>query len=124
MLLTITIPIPALRMRRSCFAALSLLMACTVVHAADDDAPTYAFGAGVQRLPAWQGAKDRRNQGIPYVDIEIPGVGELSTSDGLKLESRARSKPDTVMIDADLTGSLGLLRFCGSARRLGVHVEL
>jgi outer membrane scaffolding protein for murein synthesis (MipA/OmpV family) len=80
------IPIPALSMRRSCFVALSLLMACTAAHAEDDDAPTYAFGAGAQRLPAWQGSKDRRNQGIPYVDIEIPGLGELSTSDGLTVD--------------------------------------
>jgi len=73
-------------MRRPCFAALSLLVACAAVHAEDDDAPTYAFGAGAQRLPAWQGSKDHRNQAIPYIDIEIPGVGELSTSDGLKVD--------------------------------------
>ena len=64
-------------MRRPCFAALSLLVACAAVHAEDDDAPTYAFGAGAQRLPAWQGSKDHRNQAIPYIDIEIPGVGEV-----------------------------------------------
>jgi outer membrane scaffolding protein for murein synthesis (MipA/OmpV family) len=73
-------------MRRSWFVALSLLVACTAVHAEDDDAPTYAFGAGVQRMPAWQGSKDHRNQGIPYVDVEIPGMGELSTADGLLVD--------------------------------------
>lgn len=73
-------------MRRSCFAVVSLLVACAAVHAEDAETPTYAFGAGVQRMPAWQGAKDHRNQGIPYFDIDIPGVGELSVSDGLKVD--------------------------------------
>ncbi|UPG86694.1 MipA/OmpV family protein [Luteibacter aegosomatis] len=64
--------------------ALSFL-ACAAAHA-EDDAPTYAFGAGVQRMPAWPGSKDRRNQAIPYVDIDLPGVGELSTADGLTVD--------------------------------------
>ncbi|HVI56411.1 MAG TPA: MipA/OmpV family protein [Luteibacter sp.] len=73
-------------MRRSCFAALLLLAASAAVHADDETTPTYAFGAGAQRMPAWQGSKDRRNQGMPYVDIDMPGLGELSTADGLTVD--------------------------------------
>lgn len=80
---------PALNtpMRRSCPAIAALLLAPFAAHAADDDAPTYAFGAGAQRMPSWQGAKDQRTQAIPYVDIDLPGVGELSTADGLTLDA-------------------------------------
>lgn len=73
-------------MPRSCIVALAILLACTSAHADDDTTPTYAFGVGVQRMPAWQGSKDQRNQGVPYVDIDIPGTGELSTTDGLKID--------------------------------------
>jgi outer membrane scaffolding protein for murein synthesis (MipA/OmpV family) len=73
-------------MRRSCFAALFLVMACEVVQAEDNDTPTYAFGIGAQRMPTWQGSKDHRNQGVPYFDIDIPGRGELSTADGLTVD--------------------------------------
>lgn len=73
-------------MRRTCFAlTLTCLLPCAS-HAAGDDAPTYAFGAGVQRMPAWQGAKAQRNQAVPYVDIDLPGIGELSTTDGLTID--------------------------------------
>ena len=76
--------------RNSLFLAVSLLAAGTVM-ATDsdtypDDAPSYAFGAGVQRMPAWMGSRDRRNQAIPYIDIELPGKGELSTADGLMVD--------------------------------------
>jgi len=73
-------------MRRSCLALVVTLLASGTALATDDDAPTYAFGAGVQRMPAWMGSRDRRNQGIPYVDIELPGKGELSTADGLTVD--------------------------------------
>jgi len=68
-------------------ALTALLFLPLAAHAAGDDAPSYAFGAGTQRMPSWQGAKDQRNQPIPYVDIDIPGVGELSTADGLTLDA-------------------------------------
>ncbi|KJV29716.1 structural protein MipA [Luteibacter yeojuensis] len=61
------------------------LALCHAAHA-EDDTPTYAFGAGVQRMPGWQGSKNTRNQPVPYIDIELPGVGELSTTDGLTLD--------------------------------------
>ncbi|WP_158885777.1 MipA/OmpV family protein [Rhodanobacter sp. L36] len=47
---------------------------------------TYAFGVGVQRMPAWMGASDHRNQPLPYIDIDLPDIGELSTADGLTLD--------------------------------------
>ncbi|MBD8872072.1 MipA/OmpV family protein [Rhodanobacter sp. DHB23] len=52
----------------------------------DGDPPTYAFGAGMERMPAWPGAQGSRNQPIPYVDIEIPDHLSLSTLDGLQLD--------------------------------------
>jgi outer membrane protein len=60
----------------------------SVAHADDTptDAPTYAFGAGVERMPSWMGSSDRRNQPLPYVDIDLPDIGELSTADGLTLD--------------------------------------
>lgn len=48
--------------------------------------PTFAGGIGVERMPAWPGARTARNQPIPYVDIEIPGHLSLSTMDGLQLD--------------------------------------
>ncbi|MBW8823812.1 MAG: MipA/OmpV family protein [Xanthomonadales bacterium] len=50
------------------------------------DAPVYAIGAGVQRLPAWLGAKQQRTQPIPFFDIELPGKAELSSVDGLTVD--------------------------------------
>ncbi|SDF90749.1 MipA/OmpV family protein [Dyella sp. 333MFSha] len=73
-------------MRRICLTLLVTLLAAASAHAQDDDGPTYAFGAGVQRMPAWMGSKDRRNQPIPYIDIDLPGKGELSTADGLTID--------------------------------------
>src|SRR4051812_36871645 len=73
-------------MRRSCPAALVLSLACAAAHADGDAVPTYAFGAGMQRMPAWQGSNDHRNQALPYIDIDLPGKGELSTTDGLLVD--------------------------------------
>lgn len=50
------------------------------------DAPIYAIGAGVQRLPAWLGAKHQRTQAVPFFDIELPGKAELSSVDGLTVD--------------------------------------
>ncbi len=72
-------------MRGLLLAFLVPFLACAAAHA-EDATPTYAFGAGVQRMPSWPGASDHRNQAIPYVDIELPGVGELSTADGLTID--------------------------------------
>lgn len=72
-------------MRRRLTAISLLMLACSAAHA-EDQAPTYAFGAGMQRMPTWQGSKDHRNQAVPYVDIDLPGVGELSTTDGLTID--------------------------------------
>ncbi|MBS0200038.1 MAG: MipA/OmpV family protein [Proteobacteria bacterium] len=50
------------------------------------NAPIYAIGAGVQRLPAWLGAKHQRTQAVPFFDIELPGKAELSSVDGLTVD--------------------------------------
>lgn len=71
----------------STLAALLLASGAGLAHADDADTQTQiALGAGIERMPEWIGAPDHRNQAIPYVDIEIPGVGELSTADGLNLD--------------------------------------
>lgn len=72
-------------MRQLRYALLLAAFAAGTAHA-EDDGPTYAFGAGEQRMPAWTGAKDARNRPIPYVDIALPGRGELSTADGLTID--------------------------------------
>lgn len=51
---------------------------------ADDDATT-AFGAGVQRMPAWIGARTHRDQPVLFFDIERPDLGlSLSSGGGLQ----------------------------------------
>ncbi|MBD8879302.1 MipA/OmpV family protein [Rhodanobacter sp. 7MK24] len=52
----------------------------------DGEQPTYAIGTGMERMAAWPGAHDARNQPIPFVDIEIPNCLSLSTLDGLQLD--------------------------------------
>ena len=78
---------PANRLRRVALSACLLAGLPWARHChADDGPPTFAIGAGVQRMPAWPGAKDARNQPIPFLDIEIPGHLSLSTLDGLQLD--------------------------------------
>jgi outer membrane scaffolding protein for murein synthesis (MipA/OmpV family) len=64
------------------------VVACTFVclSAHADDVPTYAFGAGVEHMPGYAGAGGHRNQAVPYVDIDLPDIGEISTTDGLQLD--------------------------------------
>ncbi|QNK03854.1 MipA/OmpV family protein [Dyella telluris] len=50
------------------------------------DGPNDMFGAGVQRMPAWLGSKDHRNQAIPYIQAELPWHITLSTLDGLTVD--------------------------------------
>lgn len=59
---------------------------------AADDVPTdgdrkvnIALGVGGQYLPRWLGSGQRQWQTVPFFDIEMPGVGELSSTDGLTL---------------------------------------
>lgn len=50
-----------------------------------DDTPTFAIGAGMQRMPSWTGARTTRNTAIPFIDIELPQYGfALSTDSGLQ----------------------------------------
>ena len=54
-----------------------------------DDAtegPNIILGAGVQRMPAWLGSSDHRNQPVPYIDAELPWHVTLSTLDGLTVD--------------------------------------
>lgn len=80
--------------RRSRHGALGrlacLLLACVAASTAwaDDDVegPNMIVGAGMQRMPAWMGARDHRNQPVPYVDLELPWHVTLSTLDGLTVD--------------------------------------
>ena len=51
----------------------------------NDGKTSIAIGAGLQRYPDWLGAKSDQWQALPFFDIEKPGVGELSSTDGLTL---------------------------------------
>ncbi|RDJ00094.1 MipA/OmpV family protein [Dyella solisilvae] len=69
--------------------ALAVLALATASGACADDAtegPTTLLGAGVERMPAWLGSKDHRNQPVPYVQAELPWHITLSTLDGLTVD--------------------------------------
>jgi hypothetical protein len=51
------------------------------------EVPTYAFGAAVQRMPSWLGSRSDRVEPLPYIDIDLPDVGEFSTNDGVTLDA-------------------------------------
>jgi outer membrane scaffolding protein for murein synthesis (MipA/OmpV family) len=55
---------------------------------ADDvtEGPTDMVGVGVQRMPAWLGSSNHRNQPIPYIQAELPWHITLSTIDGLTVD--------------------------------------
>ncbi len=68
-----------------------LLLACALpalwpLAGAAADSTVLAVGAGMQRMPAWPGANSNREDPVPYIDLELPGVGSFSTLDGLELE--------------------------------------
>lgn len=68
-----------------------LLLACALpalwpLTGTATDRAVLAVGAGVQRMPSWAGSRNDREDPVPYIDIELPGVGSLSTLDGLELE--------------------------------------
>lgn len=68
--------------------ALMLALALSTSALADNptDGPDDLFGVGMQRMPAWLGSKDHRNQAIPYVQAELPWHITLSTLDGLTVD--------------------------------------
>lgn len=43
------------------------------------------LGIGGQYLPNWLGSRQRQWQTVPFFDIEMKGLGELSSTDGLTL---------------------------------------
>lgn len=51
-----------------------------------DDETTVLIGPGVQRMPAWIGARNMRNQPVPFVLIDWPNHLTLSTVDGVNLD--------------------------------------
>lgn len=66
------------------FALIALALACPAATLAAD-APSTAFGVGLQRMPSWLGARTHRDQPVPFFDIERPDSGfALSSSDGLQ----------------------------------------
>ncbi|MFT3800150.1 MAG: MipA/OmpV family protein [Burkholderiaceae bacterium] len=44
-----------------------------------------ALGIGGQYLPSWLGSDRHEWRPVPFFDIEMPGIGELSSTDGLTL---------------------------------------
>ncbi|MEP6899296.1 MAG: MipA/OmpV family protein [Rhodanobacter sp.] len=76
-------PLRSFPLRLAAIFALAGGLSCTL---RAEDTPTYAFGGGAQRMPSWVGASSHRNQQLPYVDIDLPDLGELSTADGLMVD--------------------------------------
>jgi outer membrane scaffolding protein for murein synthesis (MipA/OmpV family) len=68
--------------------ALMLALTASAGAMADNptDGPNDLFGVGMQRMPAWLGSKDHRNQAIPYIQAELPWHITLSTLDGLTVD--------------------------------------
>lgn len=50
------------------------------------DGPNILLGGGVERMPAWIGSSDHRNQAVPYIQAELPWHITLSTLDGLTVD--------------------------------------
>jgi len=74
---------------RALRAAVLLLTFGVAAHAHADnvtDSPNVMLGAGVQRLPAWLGSREHRDQPIPYIQAELPWHITLSTLDGLTVD--------------------------------------
>ncbi len=69
-------------------AGFALTMSASTAALADNptDGPNDLFGVGMQRMPAWLGSKDHRNQAIPYIQAELPWHITLSTLDGLTVD--------------------------------------
>ena len=51
-----------------------------------DNGDSNMIGAGVERLPAWQGSSDQRNQPIPFLQVNLPLHITVSSSDGLTVD--------------------------------------
>lgn len=74
------------------FAAGLSLLACLLAQTAwadednGNDGRNVILGAGVQRMPAWMGSSEHRNQAVPYIDAELPWHITLSTLDGLTVD--------------------------------------
>ncbi|HEU4670966.1 MAG TPA: MipA/OmpV family protein [Dyella sp.] len=66
--------------------SLALLLAMFPCAGRATDSTVVAVGAGMQRMPAWPGARHQREDPVPYIDVELPGVGSFSTLDGLEVE--------------------------------------
>ncbi|WP_232823457.1 MipA/OmpV family protein [Dyella sp. C9] len=69
-------------------AVLSVGLGLTGLARADDaiEGPNIMLGAGMQRMPAWMGSSEHRNQPIPYIEAELPWHITLSTLDGLTVD--------------------------------------
>lgn len=76
------------RSRVACSACIVLALgAASCLHAENvTDGPNIMLGAGMQRMPAWMGSSEHRNQAIPYILAELPYHITLSTMDGLTVD--------------------------------------
>lgn len=87
-------PLPSLRRWASLaiLTAVGLLWSVPTLADGTDGAPVdpsaiaLTVGAGVERLPSFPGAKNHRNEPIPYVDFEWPDHVSLSSLDGLQVD--------------------------------------
>ena len=70
--------------------ALGLILLCAMAsHAMADDVSeerNVLLGAGVERMPAWIGSSEHRDQAVPYIQAELPWHVTLSTLDGLTVD--------------------------------------
>lgn len=70
-------------------AAAGLLCLLAAFHAKADnvtDGPNVLLGGGVERMPAWMGSSEHRDQAVPYIQADLPWHITLSTLDGLTVD--------------------------------------
>ena len=66
--------------------SISLTLTMLPLAARAGESTVVAVGVGMQRMPAWPGSRHQREDPVPYIDVELPGIGSLSTLDGLEVE--------------------------------------
>lgn len=85
---------PIVLVSASLLAMLTLAVVVPTNALADDplEGPIILIGGGIQRMPAWMGAENQRNQAVPFIQAELPWHITLSTADGLTVDLIHESK--------------------------------